>query len=59
MAVYKDIKTILKQFELQIVQQKHYTKAQSDNKYMTKASAGTQVTYSYDSSTGTLTITTK
>lgn len=59
MGSYNDIKAILKQFELQIVQQKHYTKTQSDNKYMTNASAGTQVTYSYDSSTGTLTITTK
>jgi hypothetical protein len=57
MANYTDIKSILQKFENTVVKGKHYTKTESDNKYLTKSAAGTQVTYTF--SNGTLTITTK
>ena len=57
MANYTDIKSILQKFENTVVKGKHYTKPESDNKYLTKSAAGTQVTYTF--SNGTLTITTK
>lgn len=57
MANYTDIKSILQKFENTVVKGKHYTKPESDNKYLAKSDAGTQVTYTF--SNGTLTITTK
>ena len=57
MANYTNIKDILKQFENTVVKGKHYTKTESDNKYLTKSAAGTQVTITFNN--GTLSITNK
>lgn len=57
MANYTDIKSILQKFENTVVKGKHYTKTESDNKYLTKSAAGTQVNITYTN--GTLSITTK
>lgn len=43
MANYTNIKDILKQFELQIVQQKHYTKAQTYSKSEVDSAIGTAI----------------
>lgn len=57
MANYTDIKSILQKFENTVVKGKHYTKTETDNKYLTKSAAGTQVNITYTN--GTLSITTK
>lgn len=57
MANYTDIKSILQKFENTVVKGKHYTKTESDNKYLTKSAAGTQVTITFNN--GTLSIVTK